>query len=658
MRENRFPTNKSNGPYRYFKRPSLRDPKSSQGKIFERPRGNQVKGTIRLGYIQNTKIIFGILLKELVRHLLVTGSSGSGKSNFLRVLQLELDRLGIPFLVFDTAKRGSRFLKPNMEHLIILRWNQDFYFNPLQPPKGVTLKEWLMVFSEITTELFGLRTASKLYLTEFVQNQLFQKAKLDEFSGFPTMHDLIRCLEARLKTKIPINERGYINGIHSKLKAVCITLDDMINVHEGIPIEELLKYPVCIELVGIKSSEIQYWLISLILAAIASYREAQPMSFGSLRHVFFLDEAAHVVGTSGGIGRESYILSCIRRLREYGEGMVLADQCITTIDNVVKSNIYAIIGMNQMGQKDRREMIGVLGLNSEQAQVVNFLDVGQGIIRLGGRYPFPQLIKFPFVKPENFSDKKIDEANAKDERVQELLGVAKPVADLDRPLLKSTQSIPEYTIKKTSEPKTDQMFDKSKDMLLDIYNRFDVASTSRSSDFELSASSSNKIFKYIEREQLVEVVKLNLAGGRGKTSKYYVLTNPKGYESINKTAPKQSGGTGAMHFFIQRYLKKHLPKMGFTELVIEKNIEGKRIDLFGKYRELKIGIEICCSTMNTEYLNVQKDIDKCDVLIITTPDKKTKTKLDSELIKKIEPSKKLKTCVVHELLNHPERIIT
>jgi len=296
MSENRFPINKAQGQYRYFKRPSLHDSQNSRGQIFENPREYQVKGDIRLGNIRNSKMIFGILRKELVRHLLICGSSGAGKSNFLRVMQIELNRLGIPFLVFDTAKLGSRFLKHYMDDLIILRWDKEFFFNPLQPPSGVKLKEWLMVFSEITTEIFGLRTASKLFLTEFVQNRLFQKDKTSEASDFPTMHDLNQGLEKRLKERIPINERGYINGIHSKIKAVCITLEEMIDVHEGIPIEEMLKYPVCIELVGIKSSEIQYWIISLIMAAIASYREARPMSFGSLRHVFFLDEAAHLVG--------------------------------------------------------------------------------------------------------------------------------------------------------------------------------------------------------------------------------------------------------------------------------------------------------------------------------------------------------------------------
>ena len=135
-----LPINKNRGPYKYFKRPSLHGP-HSRDTTFEVPREHQVKGDIRLGYIKGSMMIFGIKKKELVRHLLVCGASGSGKSNFLRVLQLELYRLGIPFLVFDTAKYGSRFLKQSMDDLIVLRWNKDFYFNPLQPPSGVNLNE-------------------------------------------------------------------------------------------------------------------------------------------------------------------------------------------------------------------------------------------------------------------------------------------------------------------------------------------------------------------------------------------------------------------------------------------------------------------------------------------------------------------------------------
>jgi hypothetical protein len=235
--------------------------------------------------------------------------------------------------------------------------------------------------------------------------------------------------------------------------------------------------------------------------------------------------------------KESFVVSCIRRLREYGEGVVLADQCISSIKDIVKSNAYTIIGMSQSGQKDRREMINVLGLNSDQAQMVNFLDVGQGIVRLGGRYPFPLLLKFPLVKPKNLSNSKLDKINEEDHRVKDLISRVRHASSSKESQTESP-CIPRYTQDEESETKTDNRFEKSKDMLLDIFNRFDVSSTARARDFDLSASASDRIFKYIEREQLVDVVKLNLAGGRGGTSKFYVLTNPKGFEVISKTPPK------------------------------------------------------------------------------------------------------------------------
>lgn len=352
---------------------------------------------------------------------------------------------------------------------------------------------------------------------------------------------------------------------------------------------------------------------------------------------------------------ESFVISCIRRAREYGEGIILADQCISTIKDVVKNNTYTTVGMSQIGQKDRREIINVLGLDAAQAAAFNLLAAGQGIVRLGGRYPFPQLITFPFIKPKNLSDKKLDEINKNDQRVRQLLSKVKPASNIKHKPQVEPDRIPQYT-ESQATASTNSMLEKSKDMLRDISNRFDVTSTQRAKDFNLSASSADKIFKYIEREQLAEVVKLNLTGRRGGISNYFELTH-KGYAAISRDAPKKSGGTGSTHFYLEKYLKKYLPEQGFTNLCIEKMIGNKRIDLFGNYNDLKVGIEICVSTIRTEIINIQKDIDKCDVLIIVTPDKKTKDKLDRKLSGKIDSSQNVKTCVVHELLNHPEKLI-
>jgi hypothetical protein len=321
---------------------------------------------------------------------------------------------------------------------------------------------------------------------------------------------------------------------------------------------------------------------------------------------------------------------------------------------VVKANVYTVICLSQTSQKDRREVISVLGLDSRQAEITNFLETGQGIVRLAGRYPLPQLLRFPFIKPANLSDSELDEINTDDKRIRELLNAVIQVEKINP---EQVDMVSHKCSGHTQETKKDKRFESAQKILLDIDDRFDVPSTQRAKDFNLSGSAADAIFKFIEAQQLVEVVKINLSGSRGGTAKYFSLTK-RGYEAIDRIPPIKSGGTGATHFFLEQYLEKHLPEKGFSDLAIEKNLEGKRIDLFGRYQGLSVGIEICCSTFKTEFINVQKDIDQCDILIIVTLDQKKKQQLDKELYQKIESSEKLKTCVVSELLNYPENIIT
>lgn len=337
------------------------------------------------------------------------------------------------------------------------------------------------------------------------------------------------------------------------------------------------------------------------------------------------------------MAKESFIISCIRRLREYGEGMVMADQSISSLKETAKSNVYTILCLCQRGPKDRREAAGILGLNPQQAETTRGLEPGEGIVQLAGRFPYPLLLKFPYVKAKYISDKEIDRLNKNDEFIQSLIKDIKP------------RHKSEETTKRKEE-----VDDKIKDVLLDIYYRFDIASNQRAKDLGLSAQSSVDIYKLIEKEQFADPIHINLSGQRGGLSKYHLVTN-RGANYIKKPPiERYSGGTGAKHIFLQKYLKKHLPDRGFKEIEIEKELSGKRIDLFCKYREQEIAIEICVSTIKTEYLNVKKDLDKCDLLLILCPDKKTKDKLEKELYQKIPKDPKINICIVHQLLNKPE----
>ena len=107
MQRNSYLKNSDQYEYKYFQ------PLTFQGQnlqLFPRPFQHQVSGDIRLCYIVPGNIIMGLSKGEINQHVLITGRSGSGKTNVMRVMQNELMHLGLPFMAFDLAKYNTRYL--------------------------------------------------------------------------------------------------------------------------------------------------------------------------------------------------------------------------------------------------------------------------------------------------------------------------------------------------------------------------------------------------------------------------------------------------------------------------------------------------------------------------------------------------------------------
>lgn len=78
--------------------------------IFRRPLPHQVAGEIRLAYLSDGRTVVGLNREELNQNILLIGRAGSGKTNAIRILQLELLRADIPFLAFELTKNNTRHL--------------------------------------------------------------------------------------------------------------------------------------------------------------------------------------------------------------------------------------------------------------------------------------------------------------------------------------------------------------------------------------------------------------------------------------------------------------------------------------------------------------------------------------------------------------------
>jgi len=282
----------SNNGYQYVQRPSFRNIDLANFKRFRQPTQEQVGGEIRIGYLEGTKIVFGISRDEMTQNMLEVGRSGTGKTNLQRVIQLELHRLKNHFLIIDVTKPGGRFVKKYIPELRILRIPRDFIPDFVFPPPGASGDAWRLEFSGVTGEVFDFGHAAKSAFVDIVDS-LHLKHDSESTGIYPNIFEIHETVETMLQERSPTIQKDTLRRIRNKTKAIVIALGKESSGKKCIPLENLLSQFVCIELMGLAVYEIQIWTVSMMLARIVMYRFANG-HFGKLKHVVFFDEAAKI----------------------------------------------------------------------------------------------------------------------------------------------------------------------------------------------------------------------------------------------------------------------------------------------------------------------------------------------------------------------------
>ena len=127
------------------------------------PTRSKLQGQYELGeviYPDRPCANLGLTDQDLLRHVLIVGMTGAGKTNLAIRLLEELARQGIPFLVFDWKRSYSRLAyNKEFSKLKIIRLGDKesgFRFNPLIPPPGINPKHWQALFIDICKHAFFL----------------------------------------------------------------------------------------------------------------------------------------------------------------------------------------------------------------------------------------------------------------------------------------------------------------------------------------------------------------------------------------------------------------------------------------------------------------------------------------------------------------------
>lgn len=569
----------------------------SEKPMLPSPEREEIDGEIKIGRVtQGAKELydFGLLRKELNQHMLITARSGAGKTTLIIQIIRQLISASIPFLVFD-YKRDYRHLIRHCPELVVVSW-RDLRINPLEPPPGVSFREWKQQFLNIFGHVEAIWHGSTQYLLGAMDKAYEEKRRV------PTLEEVYRKVVEANETARKMRE--YASVVETRLYGLISKLGETINSEKTlIDMEKLLQLPVVLELDGLGRDEadiLALWLFYWIYA----YRRAKSMR-GKLLHVLIIDEAKRIFTGSEQYSQTTAEYSGIPpadlvcdEIRDFGEAIVAADQEPTKLSNSLKANTYTKITGYLGNGRDIDDIAEAMNLSDEEREAISKLEVGEWLIKLAGRYVKPFTIKsedFPLEK--NVSDEEV-KARMKPliERLYRKFGEGsrdeKPEAKLSEDAWKLLENINSHPFSGIS---------------------------GRQRELGFSARRIERAKDELMMNGLIKRVEIPLTSRRPTsflvlTSKALQILEAKGFDT---GLWKHVGNVGFEHMLYQVLIRWQFKKLGYNAHV-EVSLNGRRIDVLAVKDGRKVGVEVELNAKISlrEKLKVANELD--ELYIVTS----------------------------------------
>ncbi|USZ77576.1 MULTISPECIES: ATP-binding protein [Halorussus] len=299
------------------------------------------------------------------------------------------------------------------ESLLVLPWT-ELKLNPLVPPPGVKPRRWAQVFSEIFGHATSLLSGSKNHLLKSII-ELYRLYGLFEENSppYPSLHELEQFLVSD-SINYMRKTSNYRDTILNRVEAMNLGAGTIFDCSQGFDLEDLLSRNVVFEFDGL-SRDTQNFLMETLLAWVYEYRLAQTHRSSGLNHVFALDEGKQVFSVykerqdAAGIPAVDELTA---KMREFGEGLIVADQEASKLTDSIKANTYTKVLLSTGDQKQFRAVADSMNLTERQADVAQDLDVGEAVIQTGNSNP-AQIILERFELDKEVTDTELQRNQAK-----------------------------------------------------------------------------------------------------------------------------------------------------------------------------------------------------------------------------------------------------
>lgn len=389
---------------------------------------------ISIGSIVDTGIIqsntYDIDLNSLVRHALVAGSTGSGKSTTCKHILSEILKCDIPIMVIEPAKddyvrwaievnkhlpveKQFKIYMPGVDQLDGVKL-QRLHLNPFEPAAINGIKVDLLQHCETFITLLNACLPAEDVVPILIEETVYETIRdvaevlkrnledgaVEPMNSYPCIDDMEMMAE-----QIMANKR-YFQQNKDNLTEILVTRfkylrrgtrGKILNVYKSVDFDELFSGNVIINLSRLSGSKDKALIMSMLMQNLYEYRIScyvhdkeyrKNAQKNKLMHLTLVEEAHNVLRkpdeytTNGNAQRAAADLfgNMLSELRGYGEGFVVVDQVPTRlIDDAIKNTNYKIVH-RLMAPDDQEVMASCMSFRDDQKYIIPTLEKGNAII--------------------------------------------------------------------------------------------------------------------------------------------------------------------------------------------------------------------------------------------------------------------------------------
>lgn len=376
-----------------------------------------------------------LIRKDLNKHVFITGVTGAGKTTTCLNLLLE-SRL--PFLVIEPAKTEYRELATRLEQVDYYRPNGDEHqslrINPFAlVRKSQRIKSHAGFLKNVFSAIFPMEASMPMMVEAAILAAYEDKGwdvddtqflpggdPFEPLTGaWPTMSDMIRQLD-RLIPTFGLGkefEEKYRGSLVSRLRSLTDgTLGQVLDVRQSLSFCDLLDRKVVIELEELQGGEEKALLMALLLGGINEAIRARHARQPDFRHLTLIEEAHRLLarpepGDKAAAMAVQAFADMLAEVRQYGEGLIIADQIPAKLIPDVIKNTHTKIVHRLFAEDDRRAMGEAMMMDDEQRDFLPNLGAGEAVVFCGGWHgPAHAAIRSDYAQTGNHEKPALDMA--------------------------------------------------------------------------------------------------------------------------------------------------------------------------------------------------------------------------------------------------------